>query len=507
MPQSLIPISLGVIVIFSIGCSDRDARDEGASRPQGVGSPTSQSAGSLPQGGQSATSQPIRPLPPAVTWTNPPSAEERTSPGTEKFVAFVREPRPGDWNFMATVWEYIPSRPDQPMICRVHFEPSHWSPQLLGRSYAEMGSDLVRLQVHGDDPAGETRNNLYGLNYRTWEVVTHLRAWSLGPVGTTRDRAFISVTEFVGTRDHTLYILDRASGRLDIAPKHFERIQAFPGVWVIQFTGAPHGSFALFDPENNAVIREFNLPDYPQPRFDFPSYPAWSADQRYVAVYEDVTMPDKLPDSLVSIPMTGRYLIYDIEGGRRHIVPVRLFAYENSNYPAVFTGLDSWFTSAGEFRCLSASKEGEKLASLPVDRPAMEFFDILTVDPASGSASRMAHGAGEVPSPRPFSTAARLVPDYLAIEKTDGSVLKVDVIRAFLKLKGLRIEMDRHAWSLTEVGFSADDKRFFAKMTVGPESRDFFYGDLETKEFRRVKAPSEALAEAIDLEIECVITP
>ena len=488
--HALKTVCLLAIAFAGISCKHQDGREERTSRPPDGPSPAPQLAASLP---------------PAVAWTNPPSPDERTSPGTEKFVVFVREPRPGDWNFMATVWEYVPSRPDEPMMCRVHLEPSHWSPDMLVWRQANTSPDLITLQVPYESAPFGYRMNLYGVNYRSWEVATFLRADSIGAEGTMRDRAYLSVRE-LQTGRRTLQVLDRSTGRLETSPKYFERVLGIGGTWIVRFEGAPHGSFALFDPESNATIREFLLSDYPQSPFVEVRQSGLTPNCRYWAVFDDVDWPNSVVwENPTPTPMTGRYLIYDTESGEPTIVPVRLIGSLGSGKAIVRTGLEWWFASDGTFRCLTATAEAGELASLLDNRPWTDFFDILTVDPVSGSTSRGPYSASDVPSAPTSPEAPSYAPEYLTLDMKRP--LKSDVAEAFLKFKGLEFEFEQNVWSGTKAAFSVDGKRFFAKMTKGPEDRDFFYGDLDTKELRRAKAPSEALAKANDLEIHCVITP
>lgn len=124
-----------------------------------------------------------------------PAVAEQTPAGTGKFVIFTREAtdKPDEWDFIAGAWECIPSRPEVPITKRVEFCHSSWGAKpLFDTPFPDDAEGLFPRFVTLTVDAGDRnyRENLYDINYRTWDVRCIRQGERVSAFGAIKDAIF-----------------------------------------------------------------------------------------------------------------------------------------------------------------------------------------------------------------------------------------------------------------------------------------------------------------------------
>jgi hypothetical protein len=439
-------------------------------------------------------------LPAGVTWLNPPPDDTIVPAGTEKFIIFARErvAGGGQWDYIATAWEYIPNRSEQPITCRVRFERSSWSPDLLFWDEPSDCPEFVRFQVNcAEGPHGYTVN-LYEIDYRTWDVVTRLQAPQIIGLGVSAERVFLGVGD--SSRASTrLWVLNRSTGVIEPPARPFHKLDDFGELWLIKYDDADKHEFAVFSPHANKAVREFTLRGFDH---SFENERALSPDAKRLAVYRDIDFPSAGIWNSAPEPIRGEWTLWNLETEQRRSFTVTTFAAQGSGVAIVRAHFDYWFEKDGRFRCTSATSDAAALAALPEEKPPEELLEVVTVDALTGETSREPLTPENIAHGRRYARMPKYVPAYLGLGSQEP-IDEHDVAHAFLKHCRVNYKVPTE-WLATNVGFSDDGQRFLLKMDKGDEAEDFFFGDLVKQNVRRIEALSEALRDANDMSIRCV---
>lgn len=412
---------------------------------------------------------------PGVTAVFPPDPQQACPPGSEKFIVLAREPvgAAGDWQFMASAWEYVPTRPEIPITKRCEFTASHWAPNPLFWERPGLAPNLVRLQVNREGAPRGYDVNLYTVDYRTWRVRTVLQSVQVLPFGATDELVYLHT-------DRGLRLLDRESGVVLMPDKSFKLVRDFGDVWLVSYERSEERRAHLFDPERNRAIKELQMPESFQSGHCVLEL---SPDRKYLAIWGKVT-PRSMSPQVYETMIT----VLNIGDGQTSQYPVKVLAMAGSGRPCIPINFRFWFTDDGRFRYYSAL--------------GLNDVEEVSVDPATGSMVRMVRKVIALPEPRDTKLERRYVPDYIEVPAGEAD-LDHHISNAFLIRKGIT---DKELpWPDTRVGFSLDGKRFFLKMNPSGTSRDFYYGDLEGDRLVQVASPPELRSATAN--IYCVITP
>ncbi len=390
-------------------------------------------------------------------------------PGTEKVVLFSREPigKPGEWDFMAGAWDFIPSRPDLGVVKRVEFAHSSWSADLLVDDAKGELLSFVRLQV--DTRSGRPYNvNLYRIDYTTWDVsvLAHSKPFPFIGHGAGAGQIYLNSSE-------GMLVMDQRTGRIHTPTVPCELLaQISHDAWLMRRTEGDHGTL-LFDPNRNAFGPSVALieRDHALTR----SYHL-SPSRRFLV---SVQQP---PESATGFPKEeGTPLkVYDLETGKTLTYAVRTFIMTGGGVPYYFPYFDCWFSGPDVLRVQSGVPSHINSSNVVVTE--------TTFDLRGGSRSdRKVKGLRE----RDYSTPFRYRPAYLtAID--DVTHVDQDLAAAFLKHKGIIWKRERN-WSAARVAYNADGTRFFLRIFSSELEDRFFLGDLKKDELLQIPVPRELL--------------
>ena len=448
-----------------------------------------------------ATSKPASP--PKSVMFRAPSAPVEThsevpippsSAPVEKFILFpLEEVRPDTGDRVASAWEYDPSKPDRGLV-RVHeFGPSTCEAWLVYWNDPARAPEYVRVPVMDESRKFETMQ-LCEIDYRTWTVRTLLRSsGNINVMGMT-DR-WLQVCS-----DDRLRLLDRKTGEIhEPDPPCTIRFNLGKTYLVEVSKGTPTG--ALFDRERNRLLPvRFEIPCEWSDR----TLLVLSPDRARIAEldFEKGVGPQWGLDWGHSRVVAARLRVLDLATGRSEQMKIHTIAH-GTNRPFIWWDDDLIWSPDGSKLTCRTWRAGDEGDSPSIE--GLEGFEKLIIDAKTLSVySREAlQRAPESAAETEETVPAYLRDDYDATKTaTEGGRR---LAHAFLRHKGVEYEIP-YAVLETEVGFTPDRRRFLLKMHTGSAKGEFFYGDLETKELRRLPAPA-VIAGVLELEIHAVTLP
>jgi hypothetical protein len=174
---------------------------------------------------------------------------------------------------------------------------------------------------------------------------------------------------------------------------------------------------------------------------------------------------------------------------------VNIYSCPGSGVPNLAPGFGAWFPDDEHFQCISATQQNHVIDKPLTAESEKSLLELVTVDLKSDRTSRQPFD-GRRPQRKNYKQM--WIPEYLEQERAKIRDQN-DLAYAFLKYMGLKYVLPP-AWNDARVGFSDDGRKFLLKMGPSTESKDFLYGNLEAKTYRKIPSP-EALKRISDLNI------
>ncbi|MCP3917710.1 MAG: hypothetical protein GY711_19370 [bacterium] len=396
-----------------------------------------------------------------------PTAQERTAPGTGKFVVFGRD------GGVATIWEYVPG--ERALTKRVSLIDSSWAPNtLFSRGVAP---HLIRLQI----PTGRGyRVNLYAVDYRSWETRRLHAARQISGLGMSGDSVYL-------TTDEGVRLLDPVANRVEVPQLQFRKMRDLGALWLVELPeDGKRKRTALFDPERRVVAREVELPAFAVQgeQLGVP-WIQLSGSGRFLAMVAPIPFTDAPADMEPELASMTIHVL-DLETGRDHELPLRTIVMGGSGVPVIYRSLAVSFDGTDRLRYVDI---GSDAGELSVDSLlAGEGRTQVTVDFAPFSRTTKACSADELREPR---STLDYVPSYLKTERP--ITRRLDLLAEFLERHGVDQDFrvgrggGRVGYTHCPVAFSPDGRRFFGRLSTKGPAR-LYYGDLERDELVEVEA-------------------
>lgn len=392
----------------------------------------------------------------------------------EKFILFTLE-KPDSADETATAWEYDPSIPEQGLR-RVHdFGPSSCEAWLVFWGNPTVAPQYVRVPVLDEDRKFQMIH-LCQIDYRTWTVQILLRSPSINVMGLTDQCLQIH-------SDDKLFLIDRKSGEIREPDSPCTVRYNLGETYVVEVaSGKPSG--ALFDRDRNRLLSvRFEIPT----EWNHRTHLVLSPDRARIAEldFEEGGDPQQGLDYGESRVVAARLRVHDLAAGTAKEMKNHTIVH-GTNRP--FIGWEdefAWSTDGSKLTCRTW-RAGDEGGPPSIEGP--EGYEQLTIDAKSLSVL----SREPVPTAKVVPETEETVPAFLRKEydatrtATEGGRR---LAHAFLRHKGVEYEIPGAVLE-TEVGFTPDRRRFLLKMVTGSASAEFFYGDLETQELRRLPAPS-----------------
>ncbi len=412
-------------------------------------------------------------------------AQNSSGSHLEKFVIFARETSTGDWDEMrAAIWEFNPYSKGKSAIERKFvFGKSSWSPSLF---FSLMDSDLrlngwVRIQtgekLRDNDPF---KVLLYKVDYQSWKVEKILEAPQIHPVGVAGDLAYL---EKVGD----LVRLNLATSETASIEANFKILyRQLKTALLVRPAGASGSSVSYFDLAQGKQSFSFSLPSTTD---GWIRHAELSPSGRHLAVVSVEQRPISSVSDAKVFEEPAKLVIVDVnkEGANPFVTNICACAYPwMSSLPQYWM----WFTDEDHLKYTSTKNCGNVIGGGSQKDEGCPLQE-MTVDLRTGGIStEPLRGYDSI------SKSTIWIPDYLK-----GKVIRDqrELAHAFLKYKGLKYT-EPAVWPDMRERFSADGRRFLLRMLSSEESGSFLYGDLETKELRRVEIPAD-LKHCNDFEI------
>lgn len=411
---------------------------------QEVANPSSESAGTLPK-------------------MLPPTPSEFTQPGEGKFVIFTREETGKEWDFVAGVWECIPSRPNTPVTKRGELCHSSWNATPLLEWLVEdhdsrgLHPRFARLQVNSGDR--DYIVHLYDINYRTWQAKCIWQGKRLGAFGVQGESIFCSDGD-------EWFLVHSASG--EIHPEApFTPLDAEEDFWLVRKPGETQGCWS-YNRHTRKFITHFNEVDQPLHGV------AWSRLSKDGLSRAWMLLPK--PSGWRGGQISGQLILQRNGEAKDITVPIEVQASVGSGFPIIPRGVRFQFTPEGQLQLRSST-----------DRDKANVR-VWSIDIATGSVNDQI-----VPQEPPIqNTKAMLdgvvVPDYLEKELQHlGHFGRSGLAPAFLMHMG--ILKSKPSYPDCTAGASRDGRHVLYRAKKGPLAGIFFYGDLQAKQVVRWESP------------------
>ena len=405
---------------------------------------------------------------------HPPSEEEQTAPGSEKFVIHGLE------DGVATIWEYLPGEAE--FTKRVSLVKSHWvADELFYRG--EVHPNLLRLQV----PAQRGyRVSLYDVDYRRWQVRRIQESRQIHGMGPSGDSVYLKT-------DKGIRLMDLATSELSKPARKFERLRTLGALWLIRFLD--DGSGAIFDPIKRQVRAHFDLPALAQKEHGISNCP-WvelSPDGNFLGMA--LPLPSSRWPKFGELAIEVMHMIIlDLETGKTQSFSTRALMMGGSGIPVIHLSLSLGFDEYSRFHylCLSRGAEPKPFEELAEDgQMRTTYVDLRTME------QEYVDYELEPAPPR-----IRFLPEYLREKKPKR---ELELMAAFLEHHGIpQAFVDRESGGSYHCpsSFSSDGKRFLARLRITEKEWRFYYGDLEKNQLVEVDGKGVSIP-----GILCVATP
>ena len=412
-----------------------------------------------------------------------------SSSESERFIIFAREEGSGGWDGMTSaVWEFNPSKPEQPFVRKHVFAKSHWSPALCFPDAAPALEEWVRVQINDVRRPNGFFVRLYKVDYTDWSTSLILESDQIVPLGFSTDTAYVSTSE--GKKR-----IDLKTAKVTPMEPQFTKLWDFGRIWIIQPDASLKNVAQVFDVSLGKPTSSFSLPEWYQEALRVKLSP----DSGILAICGDVDRSKMISGfGLPAKSLPAKIALIDIRTNLTTIHNVTIYSCPGSGVPNLCPSFDAWFPDKEHFNYISAVRPNQVIDKPISTEEAKSLLELVTVDLTTRLSSRQPF-SGKYPESKADQNI--WIPEYLAQQRAE-IISYEDLAHAFLKYMGLNYVVPS-AWDQTKVGFSADRKRFLLKMVSSTESDFFLYGNLETKDYKRVAAP-EALRKINDMSIVVV---
>ena len=421
--------------------------------------------------------------------TNPVVVAPLANPaltGSERFVIYAREGRARearDWERMeATAWDFDPDRPEQGLVRRVTFGRSHWNAYPLLWPESDDASEFVRLQVNVPGSHDYTVR-LYRIDFKSWQVQTILACDQVLGLGSNAENVYVDTS--LGYR-----AIRRNTAEVQLLDTPFKRVRDFGGRWIVEVESQRSGaSGAFFDLKRGVLLSD---------RFVVPA--SWSdpwvgvmpsPDHRRVAYWDRRYRDDPRRAGLhfgePPIVLATSLYVLDLASGKIRERQFRARCAAGSGVPVRSWGPRAvWSADGAQLKCVTL--EGDDPEAAPVQ---------LTLDAAT--LEIVSREVAPAPTREPLWVPLFL-PEYLRADYDSLATASEErgrrVALAFLKSHGVSVD-DALTYGDSSVAFSPDGRRMLIKL-----HSDFYFGDLQSKQLRRIPTPPEL--EHVVLDIHCV---
>ena len=403
---------------------------------------------------------------PPLSRTFPPVPKEQTPSGTGKFVIFTREDtgKTNEWDFIAGVWECIPSKPEIPITKRIEFCHSSWNADALLNVLARDNRDglhprFVRLQVDANERY--YRVNLYDINYRTWETRCIWQGERLIGFGVLMNFVYCD-------GDQEWFRLDATTGKL-IKDLPFIPLDVDGEFWLVRKPGEKSGCWS-YDRRTEKFIGQFGSVDEPWPGDTRSLLSADGKNRAWILV----PLPKDAWDGGV---VDGMFLLQR-DGHTEDIrVPVKLKAVAGFGRPIIPIGTDLRFTHEGkvEFSAQQTTQENEERA--------------WAIEIASGNITESMRPNTPSKNDAVLLFDGSPAPDYLRTYLKDlWHFGRTGLAPAFLMHLGILKKQPEYPDCTA--GVSRDGRHILYKAKEGLLADVFIYGDLQTKQIVRWTSPA-----------------
>ena len=410
-----------------------------------------------------------------------PSSEDRSAPGTEKFVIF------GLTDGLASIWEYRPGRPS--LEKRVLLHASGWAPGELLRGTGS--PNLVRLQIPADRGY---RVNLYDIDYRSWKVRRLHAARQIHGLGISGDSLYVRT-------DQGLRLVHTESSRVVVPSLQFKRLHDLGAKWLVEFVGEKdERKTALFDPGRREVVQAIEMPS-----FEGSHRRPWiqlSPSGRFLAMLEPIPF-NRAPSFGKTKIETTRIHVVDTETREVRRLPIRMIVRGGSGEPILYSSLDIGFDASDRLVYVNATSAATARSLDPAQGSGgMERITVTFSPPSKTSKPIKSNAAadGKSTSP-PFH-----LPAYL--RKTDPPIQsRLDLLAEFLERHEIAQFFRRQrdsgfSYRHCPTAFSPDGRRFLGFFEVQGNPRACYYGDFDRDFLVEVDAEGLRIP-----AIHCVTTP
>jgi hypothetical protein len=412
-----------------------------------------------------------------------PTVAGQMPTGTGKFVIFTREAtgKPDEWDFIAGAWECIPSRPGVPITKRVEFCHSSWEATLLFDTLVPDDAEglfprFVTLMVDVGDR--NYRENLYDINYRTWQVRCLWQGERVGAFGAIKDAIFCQSPE-------GWFRLDAVSGAITRSVP-FVPLGVDGAYWLVRKPGEVSGAWS-YERATERFVSHFSEVDLADTAHGESRLSADGRNRAWILVPK--------PKDWREVALLGGTFILQRAGHAADIrVPVTLLT--------------------------RPLRGGGRL--LPVDSHlgfitdrAVEFSACQRPGAKQEQVWSIAFATGEITE----SMRPHIAPPEETYAVFDG-VSAADYLRPYLKelwhfgRGGLALAFLLHVGVLKQqpefpectAGVSRDGRHILYKAKEGPLADVFIYGDTQTQQIVRWPRPAE-IKRGDSLEFAWVETP
>jgi hypothetical protein len=444
----------------------------------------------------------------------PPDPSSVSPPGTEKFIVFSR-----DFNEpagSARIWEYVPGEPGGGLTLRCEIGDkasglirlSYAVPEILGLYTGDLEfrpDPLTRVieRVLDRDLFVQKWTPLF-VDYRTWTAhplrdVGDLYNPHPGEVLVAGPRIYFDTGKGV-------HVLDR-NGRT-VETLDMQILRDLGWAWLVLQRDGPAGTVMLFDPNENRCVAPFDMKAYRNLTLDtyggfWPAALLLSRSGDFLAGCERIGpgpmgIDQELGYPPIAVPAAIR--VSNVRKNDLREFPVNLVVRPYALYQENI-GFYWRFTDDGRLVYSSAAQAGSQPYDWMDPAELAKHMEEISVDLATGQVTRRPAPVSDL-TPVPFARTFPYLPAYLT---ATGAPLMSDtyVAEAFLHVSGLLVRQDK-ACGVDVADFSSDGRRFLCKMKPHVLSGDFFCGNLETREWRRIPAPAPHLDRPVSVDIHWV---
>jgi hypothetical protein len=459
----------------------------------------------------------LKPPPNPVRAVYPPDPASIPPPGTEKFIVLSYTLLKQD---SARLWEYIPDQASAGMTLRCEFLErgsaaiSSLLPTIPGLLYLYTGDG----PSPGSGPIQRHVKEVLGFGFKpTWlPLLVDYRAWTVrtldppGEMNTNVPGVFASGPQFCIKSEEGFHSFSRDGRALGILTMRI--VDDFGWCWLIQEPNGTSAPAFLFNPETRRRIRPFNLGAYRKLAYDTTGTKRWAqttwlsrdgnhlAGCEWIAALPTENNPGYPP---VAIPATIR--VCDIRQKALHEYPVNLLVRNNTQYQREHIGLYCRFTDDGRLTYSSAARPGKQEYDWMKSTELSKHLEEVSIDLATWQMTRRPVPPAEM-DPIPFNGRSfPYLPDYLTA--LESRLVSDELVTQAFLVAMKQVTAPEEGCAVEGAGFSRDGRRFLCKMHHDQLSGDFFYGDLKTREVRRIPAPAPHLKKPVQTEILWIRSP